>query len=385
MKIAEKGLIVNKALTFQDVLMVPAPFSNVESRADVDTTTVIAGKSYKVPLISSNMDTVYSPKLAQEVARNGAVSCVHRFCSIEENIKLFKEGILHDIKPWVSVGVTEGELERAEALIGAGAEDIVVDVANAANIKVTDFVKKLASLNKEFNSLIVGNFATKEQLIAFKHHAGFLPRAVKIGIGNGSLCETRVVTGNGYPTYTSLKDCLSLGLENLGIGVILDGGGRELADFSKALAAGASMVMMGRNFAACQESGGAKYWQGVKVVSEETIKKQLPHAQPERPYMTPSGIAVYGVTPTHTEYRGSASTASYKIQGKEAPHRPSEGAETIVPITGNVSDLVLKYEAALRSCMSYQNAFTLEELRSHAEFVEITQAGQVENGAFGKV
>lgn len=376
---------MNKGLSFQDVLMIPAPFSRVESRADVDTTTSIVGMKYKVPLISSNMDTVYSPDLANQAAKAGGISCVHRFCSIEENIRLFKEGVAGDIKPWVSVGVNPAEMERAQALVDAGAENIVVDVANAANIKVTNFCKELAFLlGNSVNALIVGNFATKEQITAFKYHAGFLPAAIKVGIGNGSLCETRVVTGNGYPIYSSLQDCLSLNLDNLGVDVILDGGGRELADFPKALAAGAKMVMMGRNFAACKESGGTKYYQGIKVISQEEMQKYVQNAQAGRPYHLPYGVGIYGVDPTHTEYRGSASLASYKAQGKEAAHRPSEGAETVITITGSVADLMLKYEAALRSSMSYQDAFTLKEFRENVRFVEITQAGQIEGQSFGK-
>lgn len=358
------------ALSFNDILLRPTDFSMVRSRADVDTSQTICGHTYKLPVIASNMDAVYSPKLAQEVAKAGGISCVHRFCSIEENVKLFQDGIYKEvfnkfqdgdvggfseklIKPWVSIGIGSKELERAEALRDAGAEIFVIDVAHGAAIHVVEQFKKLIGLLPFDRHVVVGNFATAEQIKAFAHHAGCAPDAFKINIGSGSACTTRLVTGVGLPSVASIQECASLGYD-----IIQDGGVTNSGDLCKALALGAKAAFVGNLFASCEESGA--------------------------PFVTQEVCGYEYQSESHKVYRGSASASSYKTQGKEGQHRAPEGEEYTIPISGTVAQLMQKFDGGLRSSMSYLGAFNLQEYKENAEFVVVTNAGAKENSSHGK-
>lgn len=355
------------ALAFSDILLKPTDFSMVRSRADVDTSQTICGHTYKLPIISSNMTAVYSPKLAQEVAKAGGISCVHRFCSIEDNVKLFNEGIYEqfdgigfkDIKPWVSIGVSAKEIDRAAALFNAGAEVFVIDVAHGAAVYVVEQFQALSMIFKKNASIVVGNFATASQIKAFVHHAGCAPDAFKVNIGSGSACTTRLVTGVGLPSVASIQECASTGYD-----IIQDGGVTNSGDFCKALALGSTACMVGRLFSACEESGAVTNYE------RRTFENQW-------------GVLIQYDTPISKLYKGSASASSYKDQGKEAGHRAPEGEMYTIPITGKVSDLMQKFDGGLRSSMSYLGAFDLKQYRENAEFVVVTDHGAKESSAHG--
>lgn len=337
-----------KGLTFDDISLIPAPLSYVKSRSEVNTTTKIGSHEYKLGIISSNMDTVYSPELSQQVLKNGGISCVHRFCSIEDNIKLFQAGCFDTNKPWVSIGVGKEELDRAYTLLSFGANVVVIDLANGASIQC---LEQFNELSKNSNiDVIVGNFDNSAQIKCFLEQSNRIPAAFKVGVGPGSACITRVITGVGTPSVTSILDTVTTGQT-----LIFDGGIKQPGDFCKALALGCSAVMMGKNFAACKESAAP-----LDVNRDITGKKN------------------------YKKYRGSASLSSYKIQAKEASHRTPEGEEYLIPISGTVQDLMLKYEAGLRSSMSYLNSRTLTEFKKNAKFLEVTSSSQLEAIAHGK-
>lgn len=341
----------NINLSFDDVLLKPADFSEILSRADVDTSTYLCGKEYKLGIVSSNMDTVYSPQLAKATSESGGVSCVHRFCSIDENVKLFKNGIYNKNYsthlPWVSVGVGAMEYERAHALIAAGAQTIVIDLANGACRSAVDQYKRIREICS-YVEVVVGNFATSGQINAFIANSGSVPNLFKCSIGSGSACITRSITGVGVPSFSCLMDCVSTGYN-----ILFDGGIKIPGDFCKALALGAKGVMMGRAFAACQESPGKICY--------------LEHT-----------------TAPHKYYRGSASQSSYEVQDKVAKHRTPEGEAYSIRVSGTVEQLMQQYSAGLRSSMTYLNANNLNEYKENAEFVTITNNGHKENFAHGR-
>lgn len=338
-----------KALSFADIRLVPAVFSRVSSRKMVNTNTVFGNQCLQFPIIASNMDSVFSPELAAELHKNGGVAVMHRFMPVEQSATQARQLVLKNIRVWGSVGVGEIELQRALSYVYAGIDVIVLDVANAAAQHVADFYKRLDDCLPPRVRFIVGNFATAAQIDAFCKHVKDVSRiiAMKVGIGMGSACETTVVTGMGLPTVTTILDCVK---NKHKLPIIQDGGIKNSGDFCKALALGASAVMVGKLFAQCAESGGAK----------DTI----------------NGIL-------HTRYRGSASAESYEVQGKVASWRASEGAGGWLPVTSTVKELIEQFSGGLRSCMSYSNAFNLKELQKNTSFVEVTDNGKQEGEAHG--
>lgn len=336
---------MKRVLSFDDVLMVPQ-FSEVLSRKDVDVSTVVSGDKLGLGIISSNMNTVTDAKVSREMHKNGARGCLHRFQSIQENVSQWLESTKNT---WVSFGVGGSELERAEALVYAGADYLLLDVAHGASRQVVEQVKKFRDKFGNNVYLTVGNFATGRAIQDFVHHVGSLYAvdAFKSGIGPGSACTTRQVTGCGIPLFSSLQDCVQTGYD-----IIADGGIRNSGDFAKALAVGAKAVMVGRVIAATEESPA-----------------ELVH--------TEDGARL-------KRYKGSASQASYVEQGKVASHRTAEGASVTIPVSGTISEVLQQFEAGLRSAMAYAGAKDLADYRERAEFVEITHGGLIESGAHAK-
>ncbi len=364
-------MVKNKGLSFDDITLQPVDFSMVRSRKDVNPLEVILGIP-RLPLISSNMDSVYSVELAKEVVKAGGISVMHRFCKIEDNIRMFTEAEqLHSV--WGSVGVGKYELERARSLYNVGCHTLVLDVANAAAIHVVDQYKQLKEALPQA-ILVVGNFDSANQIKEFIYHAGSVPDFFKVGIGGGSPCSTRIVTGVGTPNVTALVDCVSTGYP-----IILDGGIKNSGDFCKAIALGATAVMMGRNFAACEESGAKKAYESNNL--------------PLKPDFSDTFMAlgkndelVMGRQPASriAQYRGSASQSSYETQGKTDYYRAPEGEEYWIPVTGTVKQLMDNYEAALRSSMSYLGAFDLTNYRKNVNWIEVSPSSQFESRPFGK-
>jgi IMP dehydrogenase len=365
------------ALTLDEVSLIPASFSEIGSRADTQPFNYIFNCN-SLPIISSNMDTVYSPALAKEVVKHGGISIVHRFCSIEDNVKLFKDGVytefynndtnFADHKPWVSIGSSEEEFSRAEALISAGAEVIVIDLAMGNSLNALLQYNKLRQVYKDNIKIIVSDFSTPEQLNVFNQKVGYnnlLPDGFTIGQGVGSACETRLVTGIGIPSATMIDKCVQV-TEKTGQLLILNGGIKNPQDVCKAIALGCDAVIVGRLFAACVESGAHKsnYTQYTSRVYKDQYGE-------------------FKALPDYAVYRGSASKTSYEIQHKVASWRTAEGKEFTIEVSGTVQQLMQRFEAALRSSMSYLNANTIAQYRENAKFMIISNSGTTEGTAYG--
>lgn len=337
-------------LTYDDVLLVPKR-SGLASRKLVDTKTYLTPKiQLQIPIISANMDTVTESEMAIAMAKLGGIGIIHRFLSIENQVKevekVKKQG---NLLVGAAVGVKNGFLERTESLINAGADIIVVDIAHGhsdhAIAAVKDIKKKFSKIN-----LIAGNVATGEgTLDLIKAGAD----AIKVGVGPGSLCTTRIVTGCGVPQLTAVLDAVSVA-RKYQIPVIADGGIKVSGDITKALAAGASTVMLGSLLAGCHEAPG-------------TIVRK-----------------------NHKKYKLIRGMASLKANIEKNKHEENgnhfglsdyvaEGVEALILYKSNVEEVVCQLIGGLRSGMSYCGSQNLEELRQKAEFIQITNASLMES------
>lgn len=378
---------MKELFTFDNVLIVPK-FSTISSRSEVDISTNPSALPYmNIPIISANMDTITGHHMALEMQWNGAQACLHRFTSIEENVKMFKHSIIGDQEcrsvPLVSIGLGMDELERAEALISVGAYAFVIDVAHAAQMSVVKQADELRTLLGENGSITVGNFATADTVKAFLEHSGDgIVDVVKVGIGPGSACTTRIKTGVGYPQLSAIMEIARL-LDKVGISVIADGGMKTPGDIAKALGAGADCVMLGGMLAGTDETPGETMFVddcGKLVKREDFLAKKI-HLDGTVTYIEDEYSNSF---PKVKKYRGSASKESYEVQGKNASHRTAEGESFLVPYKGPVKNVLQDIEGGLRSAFSYVGARNLREFQSKVEFVRISDATLTENKAHGK-
>lgn len=346
------GCNMRKLLTFDDVLISPR-FSFVKSRRDVDTSSKLGHLNLRLPIISANMDTVTGPRMASAMAQQGAIGCLHRFNSVEQNVRDF---IAVGSRVIVSVGLGDDELVRAKALYEEGADLYCLDVAHGAQITVVEQYRRLKEILPHA-FVIVGNFADVNSTYRFAAELGRWPDAIKIGVGPGSACTTRIKTGIGAPQLSAI-----LAHAGCPTQVIADGGCRSPGDVVKALAAGAQAVMLGGMLAGTDETpGDVKHESGLPAGCSSDMNDILVK-----------------------RYRGSASKDSYLTQNKDQSYITAEGESFVVPYKGPLANVLADIEGGLRSAMSYVGASTLDELRQKAEFVEISQATQEENGAHGK-
>jgi IMP dehydrogenase len=360
---------MKEMLTFDDVLIVPK-FSKISSRKEVELFEEVLGDRLYLPVISANMDTITGPRMCRELAAHGARGCLHRFCSIEDNVEMFKEAILFNNSdqwnPWVSIGLGMNELERAEALRDVGAHCFVIDVAHGAQAAVTSQVKVLRELIPSDHSIVVGNFATGDSVKDFLEYTGSDVNGIKVGIGPGSACTTRIKTGVGYPQLSAVMEIAST-LKHTDIVVIADGGMKTPGDIAKAIGAGAHLVMLGGMLSGTNETPGDIIDVMGDVVSikdaSELSKIQL----------------------LRKKYRGSASKEAYESQGKDASWRTAEGESFYVNYKGPVKDILQDIEGGLRSAMTYVGASNIREFHGKVEFVRVSNATRRENGAHGKV
>lgn len=333
-----------RLITFNDVLIKPN-FSTIDSRKNVDIASQLGGLNMKLPVFSANMDTVTNPEVAIAMHNYGALGCLHRFSSIEKNLKAYKKVKKVNADAVVSMGLGDYELERATALVEAGAKIICIDVAHGAQQAVVEQYNKIAKQHKNID-IIVGNFATGESVKQFHEKCVRTPLAFKIGIGGGSACLTRVQTACGVPQLSAILDVIKI---NPKLNIISDGGKKTPGDIIKALAAGAKAVMLGSMLAGTNEGPG-------DIISGNFKK-----------------------------YRGSASQESYEDQGKLAQWRTFEGDSFLVPYKGSVKSVLQNIEGGIRSAFAYVGAKDLNEFQKKAEFILISNASAVENIAHGKL
>ncbi len=315
--------MIPTGLDFDDVLLVPN-YSHFNSRKDVSTATRLGPYEFAVPIISANMDTITGVKTAKAILRLGGLPILHRFMDADMNQKMYQEAATGGQVVGISVGVTDTEQERFDKLYAAGARLFCVDVAHAHNKLVGKMVKMMRDYEDVF--IIVGNVAT---YAGADYLASIGAGAVKVGIGAGSVCTTRNKTGFGVPQLSAIMDCA-----RVDIPIIADGGLRKAGDVVKALAAGASMVMLGGMLAGTDEALGG------------------------------------------TTYRGMASAeAQEDYFGSVADWKTAEGIAIKVSPRGPVADVIKDVVGGLRSGLTYAGARNIAELHRKATFMEVTGRG----------
>ncbi len=337
-------------LTFDDVLLVPQ-LTTVESRAHVSLATKLTKKiSLETPLVSANMDTVTESEMAIAIAKEGGIGIIHRFLTIDAEVEEVKKVKKEKLLVGAAVGIRADYLERTKALIKAGADTIVIDVAHGHS---SFFLKVLKELTKKFpkTEFIAGNVATASATEAMIKGGA---AAVKVGIGPGALCTTRIVTGSGVPQLTAIADCVEVA-NKYKVPVIADGGVQKSGDIVKALAAGASTVMIGTLFAGCEESPALTFFRD------------------NRKYKMTRGMASLMANADRQKKDESVK--------RDLKKYAAEGVEAIVPYRGKVADLVYQLMGGVRSGFSYSGARTISDLWKNAEFVQITQSSLRESGA----
>lgn len=342
------------ALTYDDINLVPA-YSTVRSRSDVSLVTKLS-RNYKIgiPVIASPMDTVCDSNMAKVLYKYGAIGCIHRFNSIEDqglevervrtyignslvldntdNFSLYK--INTHFPLMAAIGATGDYLERAQHLVQMGATVLLIDVAHGHHEHVVTALTELKKILPKHVDIIAGNVVTNEaaRLLANNGVDG-----IRVGVGGGSMCTTRLKTGFGVPNVTALHDC------NLfsDVPMIADGGIRYPGDIAKALAVGASSVMLGSMLAGTEEAPG------------DIILK-------------PTGL--------YKRYRGSASLEMKSSHGLSQRH--VEGESTVIPYKGSVSIILEDIIDSLKSAFSYAGATNIDEYKP--ELVVVTGAGVME-------
>ncbi|HEY4527212.1 MAG TPA: IMP dehydrogenase [Candidatus Paceibacterota bacterium] len=333
--------ILQEGFTFDDVLIRPAASSIEPAEAELNTT--VAGLSLKVPFLSAAMDKVTEGRMAIALGKLGGLGVLHRNCSIEEQVAMVQEAK----RAGVAVAAACGPfaVDRAEALDRAGVDAIVIDCAHGHNLKVIESAKQIkAKLNSA--KLIFGNIATSE---AAKEACKFAD-AVKVGVGPGSICTTRLVSGVGVPQLSAVLDVASVALKK-GVPVIADGGIRTSGDIAKALAAGASAVMCGNMFAGTDEAPG-------NVIERDGHK-----------YKEYRGMGSKSVI------EGASGAERYFTHGRKAV---PEGVEAIVDYKGPVAEIVATLASGLQVAFGYVGAHDLAEFRTKAVFSRITHASIAE-------
>lgn len=330
---------LQETLTFDDVLLVPQ-YSDIESRKQTDISSWLDNQiKLSIPIISSPMDTVTGHIMACEISILGGLGIIHRYNSPDQQaewVKYCKDN--HASHVGVAVGSTGDFLERTEKCLSAGANVICVDVAHGDHISVKNAIHDIRVKFGWRVHIMAGNVATQE---AFDHLAHWGADSVRVGVGGGSICSTRIQTGHGVPTLSSVVDCAKT---SFNAKIIADGGIKTSGDIVKALAAGADFVMLGSMLAGTNEAPGD--------IFEENGKQ-------------------------YKVYRGMASKEA-QIDWK-GNYSSFEGVASKVAYKGRLPNVLDDITRNIRSGLSYSGAKDLIELRAKAKFIKQTSAGQIES------
>lgn len=354
--------INSTALTFDDVLLVPA-YSEVLPREVSTKARFTRNISLNIPIVSAAMDTVSEKAMAIMLARKGGISVVHKNMGIEAQARQIREVKEYPaegdkipcldaegrLRVAAGVGITADVLDRVTALVEAGVDAIVLDSAHGESHGVVEALRKIKAVYPELDT-VVGNIATAEAAVRLIEAGA---DSLKVGIGPGSICTTRIIAGVGVPQISAIYD-VAKAAEGSGVPVIADGGLRYSGDIVKALAAGGDSVMIGSMFAGTDEAPGE--------IFEENGRK-------------------------FKSYRGMGSVDAMKAGSRDRYFQDGEdstkklvpeGVVARVPYKGSVGDIIYQLVGGIRSGMGYCGAADIDALHT-ARFVRITANGLVEN------
>ena len=343
-------------LNYDDICLVPQ-YSEVRSRGEVDISSELGGLKVRIPILSSNMDTITGPELAIAMWNGGGLGCLHRFLPIEENVKQFLQVKASECECFVSVGVSRDSLERAEHLYNAGARHFIVDIAHGHSVMMKEMLNCM-KMNLPNIFVIAGNIGTPQAVKDLQHWGA---DAIKYGIAGGKVCTTKHVTGVETPTFSGLLECSTVAK----LPIIADGGIRQIGDISKGLIAGSSFSMSGFLFAGCLETPPVLTYRNA-VTNFDAIKFVC--SQNDLNYI----IAQKRVSEAREGliYRGSASSgAMAKILGEKEYAPTPEGTTVNVELKGSVEEILKAIAGGIQSSCSYSNAKNLKEFHAKAQWV----------------
>ena len=340
---------IKDSLTFDDVTLVPQ-YSSVLPSETVTVTKLARNLDLKIPLMSSAMDTVTESKMAIAISKSGGMGIIHRNLSIEEQVREVKKVKKNNYLVGAAIGVSPKDLERAKELSKVNTDLIVIDTAHGHTQKVLEMIRKIKKKLKTC-TLCVGNIATGK---AAKFLADSGVDIVKVGIGPGSICTTRLVAGIGVPQLSAVIQ-VKRALKNYKTKIISDGGIKFSGDIAKAIAAGADAVMIGSLFSGTIESPGKIFKHKGKLFKN---------------FRGMGSVGAMSVGSADRYYQ-----KKFKNVSKYVP----EGVEGIVRFKGPVDKIIYNLVGGLKSSMGYLGAKTIQDLQKKGEFVKITKAGFYES------
>lgn len=319
---------------FDDILLIPQ-HSEVESRKNVDLSTTL-GKGLtsigmSMPIIAAPMDTVCEYKMASTIRKAGGLGIIHRYMTIEEQVAEIKMAKSLGGPAGGSVGARGDFVGQAIALVEAGALLVLIDVANGHSEYAVKAVKELRRMFGSGTHIMAGNVATWD---GFARLGDAGADSIRVGIGGGSACTTRVVSAHGVPTLSSILDIRERVSYGNGPSLIADGGIRNSGDAAKALAAGAHAVMIGRILAGTEESPGE-----IDELGRKTFRGMASREAQEDGRGTVSGV---------------------------------EGIATTIPFVGSVNSIVNDFNAGLRSALSYTGVDNLIDFHNESMYNRVT-------------
>ena len=341
---------IKEALTFDDVTLAPK-YSEILPSDTSTGVTLASNLKLKIPLLSSAMDTVTESKMAIAIARAGGIGVIHRNLDIKKQILEIKKVKKFKLLVGAAVGAGPNEFIRAEAIIKEGVNLIVIDTAHGHTKKVAEIIKYIKKIKNNKTALCAGNIATPE---AAKFLIKLGVDIIKIGIGPGSICTTRLVAGIGVPQLSAILSVRN-NIKNKNIKIISDGGIKYSGDLAKAFAAGADAVMIGSLFAGTDETPGKLIRKNGKL------------------FKSFRGMGSVGAM-----NKGSADRY-FQTKQKDISKYVPEGVEGFVKYKGNVKSIIYKLIGGLKSSMGYLGSKNIIKLRDKPNFVKITKAGFYES------
>lgn len=315
--------VIPSSLTYDDVLLVPQN-SDLVSRSVVDTKVKLGPYVLEKPILPSPMDTVSGEKMIREFARLGALGTLPRG-EISFNTQICKRLSSEDVPCVYAVGLKNGYNE-AKSLVDSGAKVILVDVAHGGMVSAKELASEIKKKLKVY--VMAGNIVTFEEANDYKKYGIDI---VKVGVGPGGTCITRLVAGSGFPQLSAVFETTESGMP-----VIADGGIKKSGDFAKAMAAGATAIMCGSIFMGTDETPG-------KVIKG----KKLARGQASASYMKDNGV-------------------------QTGEFRSAEGISLEVSVKGPVENVINELMGGLRSAMTYSGAKDIADFQKKAVFTMVS-------------
>jgi IMP dehydrogenase len=342
-------MIFKKTYSFDDVLLIPRKSTILPTETDVST-NLTQNIKINLPIISAPMDTVTEYQMAIALGKQGAAGVIHKNMSIAAQVSQVKKVVKRGVMVGAAISVGDEQFQRALKLAVAGVNFLVVDTAHGHSTGVINMVKRLKNIKSlQKIDIIAGNIVTAEAAYELIQAGA---DAIKVGIGPGSICTTRVIAGVGIPQISAIIEAVKgrKKSKNSAIPIIADGGIRYSGDIAKAIAAGADCVMLGSLLAGTDESPG-------KTLKIKGLK-----------YKTYRGMGSLDAMSKGSKDRyGQAKIANNKLV--------PQGVTGLMPCCGSVDSVVFQLIGGLRSSMGFLGAKTIQDFHRRAKFVEISGAG----------